>query len=95
MRAIGGGAKSDLWVQMIADIVGLPVERPAVAEAAVLGAAMIAAVGSGEFASLEQSSEAFHQSGKTFSPSPENHVVYQELGEKYVRLCRHVYSRPA
>ncbi len=95
VRAIGGGAKSDLWVQMIADIVGLPVERPAVAEAAVLGAAMIAAVGAGEFASLEQSSEAFHQSGQTFSPCPENHAVYQELGEKFVRVCRHVYSRPA
>ena len=95
VRAIGGGAKSDVWVQMIADIVGLPVERPAVAEAAVLGAAMIAAVGAGEFASLEQSSEAFHQSGQTFSPRPENHAVYQELGEKFVRMCRHVYSRPA
>jgi sugar (pentulose or hexulose) kinase len=92
VRAIGGAAKSDFWLQMFADIVGMPIERPAVVEAAVLGAAMIAAVGSGAFSSLQESSEAFHQPGWTLAPRPEIHTVYEELAAKHARLSRHVYS---
>jgi sugar (pentulose or hexulose) kinase len=37
--AVGGGANSDAWCQLLADIAGLPVERPADIEAAAIGAA--------------------------------------------------------
>lgn len=40
IRLIGGGAKSDLWIQMVADIFNLPVMVPAVSEAAAFGAAL-------------------------------------------------------
>jgi len=95
IRSIGGVAKSDFWLQMIADITGLSIERPVMVEAAVLGAAMIAAVGAGAFSSLEESSEAFHKRERIFTPRPENHAVYKELGKNYVRLYRHVYSHRA
>jgi sugar (pentulose or hexulose) kinase len=62
-------------------------------EAAVLGAAMIAAVGAGAFASLEESSEAFHKRERVFTSCAESHAVYEELGKSYVRLYQHVYSR--
>ena len=74
VRAIGGAAKSDFWLQMIADITGLSIERPEIVEAAVLGAAMIAAVGSGAFSSLEEGSEAFYKRERIFTPRPENHA---------------------
>jgi xylulokinase len=95
VRAIGGAAKSDFWLQMIADITGLSIERPEIVEAAVLGAVMIAAVGSGAFSSLEESSEAFHKRERIFTSRPANHAVYEELGKNYVRLYRHIYSHRA
>jgi xylulokinase len=91
VRAIGGGAKSDFWLQMIADITGLSIERPMVAEAAVLGAAMIAAVGSGAFSSLEECSEAFYKRERVFAPHPGNHALYEKLCKNYIRLYRHTY----
>jgi xylulokinase len=91
VRAIGGAAKSDYWLQMIADITGLSIERPVIVEAAVLGAAMIAAVGAGAFASLEESSEEFHKRERVFTSRPENHAVYEELGKNYGQLYRHIY----
>jgi xylulokinase len=93
VRAIGGAAKSDLWVQTIADITGLPIERPVIIEAAVLGAAMIAAVGFGAFSSLEESSKGFHKPERYFAPRAENHARYKELCSSYARLYRHVYRQ--
>jgi xylulokinase len=95
VRAIGGAARSDFWLQMIADITGMSIERPAIVEAAVLGAAMIAAVGAGAFSSLEESSEAFHIRERIFESCAENHTIYEELGKNYVRLYRHVYGHQA
>ena len=52
--ATGGGAKSAIWCQMQADITGLPVSIPKEKEAACLGAALIAAVSDGRFASYAE-----------------------------------------
>ena len=51
--ATGGGAKSPVWCQLQADITGMPVEVPAVTEAACLGAAMIAAWTAGQYENLQ------------------------------------------
>jgi xylulokinase len=45
LRAIGGGARSDLWLQLKADITGIPVVVPRTTEAACWGAALLAAAG--------------------------------------------------
>jgi xylulokinase len=92
VRSIGGVAKSDLWLQMTADITGLPIEKPLIVEAAVLGAAMIAAVGFGTLSSLQEGSEAFYQRERIFTPRAENHGVYEKLCMNYVQLYRHMYS---
>ena len=52
-RAVGGGSKSDAWVQICADILGRPFVRPRITEAGILGAAILAGTGSGIFRSLE------------------------------------------
>jgi xylulokinase len=93
VRAIGGGAKSDCWLQMMAGITGLPIERPAIVEAAFLGAAMIASVGSGEHSSLDECSEAFYRPQRVFAPSPDDHALYEELFGSYVSLYQHTYHR--
>jgi autoinducer 2 (AI-2) kinase len=76
---------------MVADITGLAIERPFVTEAAVLGAAMIAAVGAGAFSSLEESSQAYYRRERVFTPDMANHSVYQRLRKEYVKLYQHVY----
>jgi xylulokinase len=92
IRLIGGGAKSDVWLQMMADITGLPIERPAIVEAALTGAAIIAAVGSGVFPSLEEGSAALYRIERVFTPNADHHAVYEELFANYARLSRHVYD---
>ena len=91
VRSIGGGSKSECWLQMMADITGFPIEKPAISEAAVLGAAMIAALGFGAFTSLEEGSEAFYKEDRVFIPRDQEHALYEELFDRYVRVCRYIY----
>jgi xylulokinase len=53
-RASGGGAASDLFLRVVASALQVPVERVAVDEGAAYGAALLAGVGAGEFASVEE-----------------------------------------
>jgi len=92
IRSIGGGAKSDLWLQMKADVTGLPVERPAVAEAATLGAAMLAAVGAGDFPSIDACARACYRLERTFLPDAAAGALYEEPYVVYQDWCRRAYE---
>ena len=52
-RAVGGGSKSDTWIQVCADIMGRPITRPVIIEAGALGAAMLAGIGKGVFPNVQ------------------------------------------
>jgi len=80
--ATGGGAKSAVWCQLQADITGLPVRIPAEKEAACLGAAMIAAVNDGAFASLETCVEQCVGFEKVYLPTKS-----RILEKKYRQFC--------
>ena len=56
--AVGGGAASDLWMQILADATGVPVHRSTSKEASSLGAAIAAATGCGWFRSFAEASAA-------------------------------------
>jgi xylulokinase len=56
-RVAGGGARSDWWMQLKADLLGIPVEVPEHAEPGTFGAALLAGVGVGRYASLAQAAE--------------------------------------
>lgn len=68
--ATGGGAKSPVWCQLQADITGLPVVIPAEKEAACLGAALIAAVADGRFASYTAAAEQCVRLERRYVPHP-------------------------
>lgn len=85
-RAVGGGSKSDAWIQMCADIMGRPFVRPKITEAGALGAAVIAGVGSGVFPSYEDGVEAMVNLERTFEPDPQQQKLYESWFEKYSRL---------
>jgi xylulokinase len=53
LHAVGGGARSPLWLQLKADICQVPLRVPQVTDAACLGAALLAGVGAGVYADLE------------------------------------------
>lgn len=88
IRSIGGGAKSDLWLQMKADVMGLNVERPSVTESATLGAAMLAAVGTGQFASAEEASASWYRVGRVFKANAWSYEAYEKPYFNYRELCK-------
>jgi xylulokinase len=78
--AIGGGATSDLWCQIIADVAGKAVLRSATVEASSLGAAMCAATGAGWFPRPVAAARAMcGPITRTSLPQPRNHGRYSEL----------------
>lgn len=84
--AVGGGSKSDAWLQIAADILKTPLVRPKQTEAGALGAAMLAAVGTRAFASLEEAADAMVAPRRTFEPRPEISEQYEGYFEKYRQL---------
>ena len=82
-RAVGGGSKSDAWVQICADVLGRPFIRPVVTEAGALGAAIMAGVGSGVFADYETGVQAMVKLDRRFDPDPRRQERYRERFEIY------------
>lgn len=76
--AAGGGARSDVWLQIQADIFEQDVYRSASKEQACLGAALTAAVGAGAFRDFEEACDrAVDAPTVVFHPEPENVAVYR------------------
>jgi len=65
---MGGASKSDVWIQMIADITGAQIIRLNQGEVCALGAAVIAACGAGFYATYEDAAKAMVHPEKTFVP---------------------------
>jgi xylulokinase len=85
-RAAGGGSKSDAWVQLSADILGRPFERPQVTEAGALGAAILAGTGSGVFESIQDGVKRMVRIGSTFEPDPTQMEGYIPRYEQYRQM---------
>ncbi len=81
--AAGGGSQSDAWVQLSADILGIPFVRLQVHEAGALGAAILAGVGSGQFHSLRSGIGAMVHRKDRIEPNPTRQRQYDERFEKY------------
>ncbi len=91
LRAIGGGARSALWLQLKADVTGIPVITPRVTEAAAFGAALLAGTGAGLFPSAAAGAERFLELTQTYEPDPARHAAYTRRYELY----REVYPAVA
>lgn len=82
LSVCGGGSKSDQVMQMTADIFNLPASRPRVTEASGLGAAILAAVGSGLYPDIETAVQEMTCIGSVFEPDPKSVNIYEELFKK-------------
>jgi xylulokinase len=83
VNVLGGGARSDLWCQILADALGRPVRRTRSAEATSLGAAMLAAAAVGLAPSARAAADRMGGLAETFVPGP--------AAARYERLYREVY----
>ena len=84
--ATGGGARSDAWLQIKADIFGVPFVRPRITEASLLGAALLAGIATGVFRSAEEGVSRFVERDRVFEPDAARHDVYAAKYEQYRAL---------
>jgi xylulokinase len=88
LRVVGGGAQSRLWRQIKADVTGLPVALPQTTETTALGAGMLALVGTGLSASLEEAASQAVQIVDVLEPNPHSQSVYEEYYQLYLATYR-------
>lgn len=91
--SLGGAARSALWLQIKADALGLPVATTQCEEAASLGAAVVAAAGTGLHPDLETAVKRMVRPGRRFEPDPGKREVYEALFRKYRDLNERLFAR--
>ena len=77
-RVSGGGARSALWLRIVASVLGLPLQRTAVEEGAAYGAALLAGVASGAFSDARQAVDACVRIRDEIEPDPEWERIYAD-----------------
>lgn len=87
---LGGGAKSALWRQILADITGVPVFTPHTFEATCLGAAMLAAYTVGMYKTVQQASKKMSRFKDKFYPDEKKRQFYMKI---YDRVYRHLFPK--
>ncbi len=92
---IGGGSRSHLWRQILADVLGEPLEKPRV-ESAAFGSALLAGVAVGVYSDSEMAVQLGVEIEETILPDPERHQMYNAYFEVYQAitgdLSRHFHQ---
>src|SRR5689334_21302713 len=98
VRASGGGARSAFWRQILADVFGTRVARLETQEGSAYGAALLAMVGTGEFASVPEACAATIREADSVEPRRGERELYEQWYSVYRALypaLRPLYSRMA
>lgn len=83
IRATGGGARSAWWMQLKADLTGVPIEVVDQPEAGALGAAMLAGLADGTYSSLQIAIESLVRPSRRYEPNGQRVRLYAERVEAY------------
>jgi|SRR5665647_876066 len=86
INVLGGGSKSRLWVQMLADMTGIPVNTLMISDNAATGAALLAGVGTGVFADMSSACQTSIKPNTRFEPNPARSEQYKIVYSKYLQL---------
>ena len=78
LRIGAGGAKSSAWIQLKADILGIPVEKVANLQTSSVGVAILSSVACGVHASIEDAIESMVKVEQVFEPNPAVSARYQD-----------------
>jgi len=84
VRITGGGAKSEIWAQMIADILNVEVYTMKNEEGPALGAAILAMVGDGLYKSVQEACRNIVKLGKLYKQNNKNINIFNKKYEKFV-----------
>jgi len=84
-RICGGATRSELWMQIHADVSGIPLTLTEVADAPALGSAILAAVAAGQYASIEEAAGAMVKVTRRIEPNMAVHERYKPLFAAYER----------
>lgn len=79
----GGGAKSRLWLQIHADVLGVPIHVPVDSEACCLGSAQVAAVHAGRYANVDEAGRAMVRMAVTVTPDRSTKPAYDDAFGRY------------
>ncbi len=85
VRVSGGGSRSAFWRQLLADVFNTEIATVNTSQGAAMGAAMLAAVGAGAFASLDDACAAMVRETSRIAPGP-NAALYPPHAERYRSL---------
>ena len=87
LKLTGGASKSPVWSQLLADISGMPVRIPEVADMACVGAAILAGVGCGIYRDAAQGYSCLAVRERILYPDPEKTAAYAPLREQYRKIA--------
>ncbi len=85
---IGGGSKSDVMMQIIADLFGMPVHRREGSSSACLGAAICVCQHLSIYKDLYEAANKMVKTQKTFLPNQKNHILYNTINDTVVKNVR-------
>lgn len=86
LYATGGGASSDIWLQMKADILGIPITSLNAPESGAAGTAMLAGVALGIFSDLKQAKSLMVHESKTYIPDVKRREHYKKQFSRYEKI---------
>ncbi len=84
--SVGGGSKNQEWLQMQADIFGLPITTLVTEQGPSLGAAILAAIGCGMCTDIDSCIEMFVKYKKVYQPIEKNVSIYNKLFQTYSKV---------
>lgn len=90
----GGGARSPVWLQIHADVLGRPIYLTREVESCALGAAMSAAVSAGLYPDFDRAAQAMVAIERTIEPNPAHRGVYDDLFGRYVKTYEALSEDP-
>ncbi len=79
LRITGGGSRSDLWNQIMADVLGMQCGRGDLEESTAVGASILAAYGAGEYSDLAKAADEMANITNIWNPNPQNTTKYDKL----------------
>jgi xylulokinase len=85
-RVSGGGARSDLWLRIVASVLELPLQRVAVDEGAAFGAAILSGVAAGVWPDVHAAVAGTVTGRDVIEPVPEWTDVYREQRARFQAL---------
>lgn len=86
LYATGGGANSPVWLQIKANILGLPITSLSAPEVGTAGTIMLTGIAVGAFADLSEAKAAMVKEGKTYYPDSKKHEIYMKKYARYEKI---------